>query len=197
MAQVELLAQRAFGERRPWLLTIVAPPGTGKSRLLAEFIDRLPAIAPDATVVVAHCLPYGQRLAYQPLRTVLHELVGRPEGTPPAELLDAATAWLDESGVADARRTAGLLGATIGLPTTEPPVESELLAAWRTFFEAAAARHPLIIAFDDLHWSSDCSSTSSTSRCSPVRTCRRSSSASPAPSSSTDGRRGHRAVATR
>jgi class 3 adenylate cyclase len=155
MAQVELLAQRAFGERRPWLLTIVAPPGTGKSRLLAEFIDRLPAISPDATVVVAHCLPYGQRLAYQPLRTVLHELVGRPEGTPPAELLDAATAWLDEWGVAEPRRTASLLGATIGLPTTEPPVESELLAAWRTFFEAAAARHPLIIAFDDLHWSSD------------------------------------------
>src|SRR4051812_5574098 len=39
--QLQLLARRAFAERRPWLVTIVAPPGTGKTRLLNEFLGSL------------------------------------------------------------------------------------------------------------------------------------------------------------
>ena len=155
MSQLELLARRVFSERRPWLLTIVAPPGTGKSRLLNEFIERLPDLSPEAMVAVAHCLPYGQRLTYWPLRTVLHQLIGLADEAPEAELPGAARAWLDEAGLPDAQRTAELLGATIGMAGAEPAVASQLFAAWRTFFEAAAKRRPLVLVFEDLHWSSE------------------------------------------
>ena len=47
--QLELVARRAFDERRPYLVSIVAPAGVGKSRLLEEFLDHL-----DAGVKVAH-----------------------------------------------------------------------------------------------------------------------------------------------
>jgi class 3 adenylate cyclase len=155
MTQLELLARRAFSERRPWLLTIVAPPGTGKSRLLSEFLAGLRAISPDATIAVSYCLPYGQRLTYWPLRTVLHQLVGLADEVPEGELIGAVRAWLLEREVPDPGRTAELLGATIGMAAAEPAVASELFAAWRTFLEAAAKRRPLVLAFEDLHWSSD------------------------------------------
>jgi class 3 adenylate cyclase len=155
MDQLELLARRVFSERRPWLLTIVAPPGTGKSRLVTEFIERLQDLSPEAMVAVANCLPYGQRLTYWPLRAVLHQLIGLADEAPEAELPGAARAWLDDAGVPEAQRTAELLGATIGMAGAEPAVASELFAAWRTLFEAAAKRRPLVLVFEDLHWSSE------------------------------------------
>lgn len=155
MDQLELLARRVFSERRPWLLTIVAPPGTGKSRLVNEFIGRLQDLSPEAMVAVANCLPYGQRLTYGPLRAVLYQLIGLADEAPEAELPGAARAWLDDAGVAEAQRTAELLGATIGMAGAEPAVASELFAAWRTLFEAAAKRRPLVLVFEDLHWSSE------------------------------------------
>ena len=54
-------------EKRPFLITITAPAGTGKTRLLEEFLARLPGEQPTAQVVTAQCLPYGQRLTYWPL----------------------------------------------------------------------------------------------------------------------------------
>jgi class 3 adenylate cyclase len=155
MEQLELLARRVFSERRPWLLTIVAPPGTGKSRLVHEFVERLHDSSPDAMVAVANCLPYGQRLTYWPLRDVLHQLIGLADEAPEAELPGAARAWLDDAGVPEASRTAELLGATIGTAGAEPAGASELFAAWRTLFETAAKRRPLLLVFEDLHWSSE------------------------------------------
>ena len=83
LAQMDLIAGRAFQEQRPYLVSVIAPAGTGKSRLLEEFIDRLRATAPDARVAVAQCLPYGQRLTYWPLRAVLFRIVGLDEDAMP------------------------------------------------------------------------------------------------------------------
>src|SRR5262249_29602176 len=38
LAQLELVARRAFNERRPYLVSLVAPAGTGKTRLVEEFL---------------------------------------------------------------------------------------------------------------------------------------------------------------
>ncbi len=155
MAQLKLLAQRAFSERRPWLVTILAPPGIGKTRLLTEFLARLAKSSGGATVAVAHCLPYGQRLAYWPLRDVLHAIVDLPDDPSSGDLVERVEQWLAAAGVADARRTAELLGATVGVESAEPPTGTDLFEAWRTLVEAAGRRRPLVLAFEDLHWASD------------------------------------------
>ena len=49
LAQLELVARRAFTDRRPFLVSLVAPAGAGKTRLLEEFLHRLPALSSDAT----------------------------------------------------------------------------------------------------------------------------------------------------
>jgi class 3 adenylate cyclase len=55
LAQLELVARRAFDEQRPFLVSVIAPPGTGKTRLLEEFLSRLPQIEEDAVVAATRC----------------------------------------------------------------------------------------------------------------------------------------------
>ena len=155
LMQLELVARRAFTERRPFLVSIVAPAGTGKTRLLEALVDRLPDLAGNATVALAQCLPYGQRLTYWPLRAVLHRLTGTTDDTAPDALRSITEAWLRDRGVLDATAVAGQLLATVGAADLEVVDRTLLFGAWRTALEAAASDGPIALVLEDLHWSSD------------------------------------------
>src|SRR5579864_1673107 len=79
LAQLQLVARRAVGEKRPSMVSVIAPAGVGKTRLVEEFLDWLPSLAPNAVVATAQCLPYGQQLTYWPMRQVLFTLTGHGE----------------------------------------------------------------------------------------------------------------------
>ena len=149
--QLELVARRTFDERRPFLVSIVAPAGVGKSRLLEEFLDRLD---PSVLVATAQCLPYGQRLTYWPMRAILLSIIGCGDESNPDEVRSAALRWLKSTGEPDAERMAELLAATVGAAEMEGD-RIALFAAWRRLVEVAAERAPLVLVIEDLHWSSD------------------------------------------
>jgi len=155
LAQLELAAGRVLDDKRPFLVSIIAPAGTGKSRLLEEFLDKLETRAPNARVAIAQCLPYGQRLTYWPLRAVLYRLIGANEDAPPEAVRDAIAAWLEAHDAPDRERVAALLAATVGVGEQDAQDRAALFAAWRTLLEVAARAHPLVVVFEDLHWSSD------------------------------------------
>jgi len=155
LQQLELVASRAFHELRPFLVSVIAPAGVGKTRLLEEFLERLPSVEPRATVAIAQCLPYGQRLTYWPLRGVLYRLIGVADDAKASTVRSAIRQWLEGSGLEALDREVELLAATVGAGETEVTDRSALLAAWRTFFEIASRRAPLVLVFEDLHWSSD------------------------------------------
>ena len=155
LAQLELVAGRVLDDKRPFLVSVIAPAGTGKSRLLEEFLDRLEARAPDARVAIAQCLPYGQRLTYWPLRAVLYRLIGASEDAAPAAVRDAIARWLEANDAPDRERVGPLLAATVGVGEHDVADRAALFAAWRTAIEVAARAQPLVVVFEDLHWSSD------------------------------------------
>ena len=155
LAQLQLVARRMVNDRRPSMVSVIAPAGTGKTRLVEEFLDWLPGLTPAAVVATAQCLPYGQQLTYWPMRQVLFTLTGTSEDTPPGQVRDAIWIWLRRIGVEDPDRDARLLAATIGEAGTEGADKELLFAAWRSALEATARRNPLVIVFEDLHWSSD------------------------------------------
>jgi class 3 adenylate cyclase len=155
LAQLELVAHRAFDEGRPYLVSVIAPPGTGKTRLLEEFLSRLPEIDANARVAVAQCLPYGQRLTYWPLRAVLFRIVGLADDAPADVVREAVGAWLRDAHVEDAAGVGALLASTVGAGDAEAVDRAALFAAWRTFVETAAGQAPLVVVVEDLHWSSD------------------------------------------
>ncbi|HEV2237920.1 MAG TPA: adenylate/guanylate cyclase domain-containing protein, partial [Ktedonobacterales bacterium] len=150
LAQLALLRDRALAERRPQLVSIVAPAGTGKTRLLEEFLARLPRAA-GFRVATAHCVPYGEALTYWPLRGLLDELLGEP--FTPERVAAALAAGGHSQDEAD--HFAGLVLAPLGIEP-EGATERELIfSAWRALLEVLARVTPRIVVFEDLHWASD------------------------------------------
>jgi class 3 adenylate cyclase len=155
LAQLELVARRAFTDRRPFLVSLVAPAGAGKTRLVEEFLRRLPVLSPVATVAIAQCIPYGRRVTYWPLRALLIRLVGLKDEAAPETVREEIRVWLHDRGVESPERAADLLAATIGAGEPEVIDRAALFAAWRAAIEVAARQSPLILVFEDLHWASD------------------------------------------
>jgi class 3 adenylate cyclase len=154
LAQMGLLRDATLEERLPQLISIVAPAGTGKTRLLEEFLAGLDP-AEGWQVATARCLPYGQSLTYWPLRGLLDQLLGAPFSPALVRAAYAAGGQIEE----DAARLADLLLASLGVEAGSEPalsVEREsTFAAWRLLIEALARQAPRIVVFEDLHWASD------------------------------------------
>ncbi len=150
LAQLTLLRDAALEERHPQLVSIVAPAGTGKTRLLEEFLAGLDP-AEGWRVATARCLPYGQTLTSWPLRGLLDELLGARFSL---ERVAAAFATGGHSD-ADAARLAGLLLATLGIEPEQQAERASTFNAWRLFVEALARQAPRIVVFEDLHWASE------------------------------------------
>ena len=152
LAQLRLVADRAFSERRPQLVTITAPAGTGKSRLVDEFAARL---GPGVGFATAQCLPYGAAVTFLPLRGLARGLLhAETDADIPARL--RATFALAGYADQDCARLASVIGATLGeAMTTERHDRDETFSAWRALIETLAANSPLVVVFEDLHWASD------------------------------------------
>jgi class 3 adenylate cyclase len=122
------------GERSCHLFTILGTAGVGKSRLVSEFLATLDG----ATVIGGRCLSYGEGISYWPVTSAVKELLG-----------PAPDEVLAELGFEIA--TARALDPILGRQTLASSPE-EIAWAVRKLFEAAAARGPLVVVFDDLHW---------------------------------------------
>jgi class 3 adenylate cyclase len=156
-AELELLARawaRTSGELHPQLVTLVGPPGIGKTRLTREFVARVQAGA--GRTLHGRPLPYGEPAAYWAFGAVVREACGIFATDSAAE----ATRKLDE-------RTAALLPAceahevatrlAILARLTEDTVEDRdvLFAAAQRFLEALAHEQPTVVVLEDLHWADD------------------------------------------
>jgi class 3 adenylate cyclase len=75
----------AVADRSCQLFTLLGPAGIGKSRLVADFLDR---VGDGANVLRGRCLSYGEGITYWPLVEILIAIGVEPDsliGTSPAE----------------------------------------------------------------------------------------------------------------
>ena len=154
LLQLQVLAARTLEEQRPQLVSIVAPAGTGKTRLVEEVLKRL---TPEEgfQVAFARCLPYGQSLTYWPLRGLLSDLLGsEPDHVRLFAVFTQAGYQME-----DAMRLSEQILATLGIEadgSAERSIDREsLFATWRLLIEALAQQAPRVIVFEDLHWASE------------------------------------------
>jgi class 3 adenylate cyclase len=138
--------QQAHELRAPRRVTVVATAGTGKTRLIGELATRAEA---SGQVLVGRCLAYGEGITFWPVAEGIRQAAGIDDG----DSADEANAKLAALvGTADdASELRGALGPVLGLGGQGHALE-ETFWAVRTLFESLAARRPLVLVFDDVHW---------------------------------------------
>jgi class 3 adenylate cyclase len=153
------LYQQTRRERAAQLVTIVGEPGIGKSRLVREllrFVDEQPELVVWRQ---GHCLPYGEGITFWALGEIVKAQAGvleSDDGAVVTAKLEAAVA----AHVADQDEREWLqlrLAPLLGLAgsATASAEQAEQFTAWRRFLEAIAARGPLTLVVEDLHWADD------------------------------------------
>ena len=134
---------------------LAGDPGLGKSRLALEFCR----VAQDrATVIVGRCLSYGASIPYLPL----FELVRNACGITVGDATDLMTAKIDlwvkalelEVSLAHYLRHAFIVtDGDHGLTDLDPlAIRNRTFDALVRLLVAEAARRPLVVLVEDLHW---------------------------------------------
>jgi class 3 adenylate cyclase len=144
--------ERVELERHPHLITVLGPPGVGKSRLAAEFTERV--AARGGRVIRGRCLPYRERSAYGAFAMQMKELAGIFD----SDDVDVATGKLRSLverlvGKEEAEGVAGHIAILLGLETkATAPDRDSLFQSVRVFIEAGARDEPTAFVFEDIHW---------------------------------------------
>jgi tetratricopeptide (TPR) repeat protein len=135
---------RAIETPGPQLVTVFAPAGTGKSRLLAELSSKA---GERAVTYRGRCLSYGDGITFWPLGEVVRAAANISDDDPLDQARSKLSLLLGEGGKDVAER----IEAAIGFSEAVFPVQETFWAA-RRFLEIVAARKPLIIDIEDIHW---------------------------------------------
>jgi class 3 adenylate cyclase/tetratricopeptide (TPR) repeat protein len=154
-AELEILAriwERVVSDRRPHQITVLGPPGIGKTRLAREF--SVNAEAGGANVAFGRCLPYGENTGYgafsQQLKSIaeIFDTDSAPEARIKlGRLVDRLLPGDDNHDVASHLEI--LLGLEDGSSLAERDV---LFLDVRRLVEALAATRPTMLVFEDIHW---------------------------------------------
>jgi DNA-binding SARP family transcriptional activator/tetratricopeptide (TPR) repeat protein len=85
---------RVVETRRPHHAVVVGEAGIGKSRLVAAFVEDVPAV-----VLEAACIPYGEGISFLPLRELAERAKALDDGAPDLGELSSADAALSAARV--------------------------------------------------------------------------------------------------
>ncbi len=141
---------RVESEGRPALVTILGTAGVGKSRLASELLAYLESLKTLAYWRKGRCLAYGN-VSYSALADAVKAQCEILEDDPPEIAAEKVRTAVEEL-FGDAEivpHVRALIGAAEEGPRFS---REELFDAWRRFLERMAARLPLVLVLEDLHW---------------------------------------------
>ena len=148
--------ERVERERRPHLITVLGAPGVGKSRLSAEFTERISSRG--GRVVRGRCLPYRERSPYGAFASQVKELAGIYDSDDVAVATGKLRTLVERLvGKAEAEAVAGHIAILLGFETkATAPDRDSLFQSVRVFVEAGARDEATAFVFEDIHWADPC-----------------------------------------
>jgi class 3 adenylate cyclase/tetratricopeptide (TPR) repeat protein len=152
----------------PRLAVVYGPAGIGKSRLVREVVALGASSRADLMVLRGRCPAVGQAITYWPLAEIVRaacRISLDDTGTASQEKLRRRAGELlaTEMPEGDVEAIVFALATTAGIALPDNPLDrsrpiavvTELARRWPQFLSAVAARQPLVVIIEDLHWASD------------------------------------------
>lgn len=137
-------------DARPHLVTILGPPGIGKSRLTREFTSAVEA--EGGRVLRGRSLPYGESTGYGSFAQQVKQAAGILESDASAEAMEKLHATIERLRPDDST-VAPRLAVLVGLDNERSvPDATSLVVSVRRFVEAVARETPTVFVFEDIHW---------------------------------------------
>jgi len=151
---LEQSLSRSLHESAIQLVTVIGEPGIGKTRLVGEFRARVEGQTESVAWHQGRCLAYGEGITFWALGQIVKDHAGVLESDRPEQAETKLAAAIDLVAAEGDRawlktRLAPLVGAA---SADQAAGQDEAFAAWRTYLEAVAARKPLVLVVEDLHW---------------------------------------------
>ncbi len=151
------------------VVSLMGEAGLGKSRLMAEFRTE----AGDIPWHEGRSLSYETSSAYAPVRGIVRSMVGIGSEASPTEIWPAVRDATADHAPARGADLAPFLTSMLGgavpdehahrLAYLDPSAHQEgIFSAVVEFVSAAAAKEPLVVVFEDLHWADSASLTVAT-----------------------------------
>jgi class 3 adenylate cyclase/tetratricopeptide (TPR) repeat protein len=142
----------AAAARRIELVTILAEPGMGKSRLVRE-LGRRALARSGVSWHKGRCLPYGDGISFWALGEIVKSHAGILETDDQATLLAKLDTAIAEPDAAVHAWVRDCLAPLVGLRTeVVAPRQEDLFSAWTRYLTSIAAAGPAVIVVEDLHW---------------------------------------------
>jgi class 3 adenylate cyclase/tetratricopeptide (TPR) repeat protein len=143
---------RCLAELRPHLMTVLGPPGIGKSRLCHELST---VVSSDGgRILRGRCLPYEEQAGYQAFSSLVQGATGILESDPQAvarEKLNLAVAEVMPKD--ETPETMRYLALLLGLAPDDGVSRADLLFfAARRFIERIGLSQATLFLFEDIHW---------------------------------------------
>ena len=151
---------RAVAGGEPQIVTLVGPPGIGKSRQVWQLAQHLEGETDLVFWRQGRSLPYGDGVTFWALGEIVKANAGILATDPAAnveEKLRIAVEYVVDDAN-EARWIEAHLAPLAGLTSARElrgDRRTEAFAAWRRFLELIAARSPLVLVFEDIHWADD------------------------------------------
>ncbi|MGH2756260.1 MAG: adenylate/guanylate cyclase domain-containing protein, partial [Actinomycetota bacterium] len=142
-------------EGKPRLASVVGVAGIGKSRLAWEFYKYVDGLSDRIWWHQGRSPAYGDGVAFWALAEMVRRRARIAETDDSEDARKKLDACLVEY-IADEDERRWLrtpLAHLLGLEDGSREQREQLFAAWRTFFERIAQVGPLVMVFEDLHWS--------------------------------------------
>jgi class 3 adenylate cyclase/tetratricopeptide (TPR) repeat protein len=163
------LLDEAIEAELPRTVVLSGPAGIGKSRLLREFIAGAQSRHPALAVLRGRCLAAGHGITFWALGEVLRAACGISLDESANQAIDklrrSVAAALQPLGVSqdelDATihalaTSANLVVAGNPLEQLEPEaVADEMARSWPRFLTGLAARSPVTVVIEDIHWADE------------------------------------------
>ena len=148
LIELEGALSRVTETRAAELVTIVAPGGTGKSRLVQAFLGS--ALARPVRVARGRCLPYGGGGTFGPIAALVRDLAGLDSDASARQVRARLRRLLATAGP-DGARLVAILAALLGVGKA-PLVAADWTWGLLGALRAASRSGPLVILVEDLHW---------------------------------------------